>query len=236
MNLNSHLLQSDFSLHLPEDVVNFQWDWDIAHIANNLEQDLSILHEAGNFKPTLKDIKDLKIKRTSTELPEIKTHKKLILKLSIMSLVALAIIAALVTWCFLKDFIYPIPYIKHRVRGLIKRKAKKVKDKIVNLPNDLITLHEAGAPIYVSTSRRPIHRVYPQLEHVNHDRRISSYPPQPPRRPASMIHHPQFYPPEILYPHNFQTMYSNRIIPRPVTPGIYAEIPARPIPVAIEQQ
>ena len=232
MNLNSHLLQSDFSLHLPEDVVNFQWDWDISHIANNLEQDLTILHEAGNYKPTLKDIKDLKIKRTSTELPEIKTHKKLILKLSIMSLVALAILAILVTWCFLKDFIYPIPHVKHRVKGLLKRKAKRA----MNPSNDMITLHEAGAPIYVPSLHRQISRVYPQHEPCNHDRRIASYQPQPPHRPLSMAHPPQFYPPEVMAPHNFQVVYSNRLAPRPTTPGIYSEIQTRPIPVAIDHQ
>jgi hypothetical protein len=130
MNLKAHLLQSDHSLHLPDEVVNFQWDWDIAHITETLEQDMDILRSAGNTKPTLKDLKNLKINRTKTVLYRI-------FKISIISLVALAIVAVLVIWCFFKDLLFKVPCIKNYLKRIKKHQPRKtIRKPLATAPTE----------------------------------------------------------------------------------------------------
>ena len=122
MNLNFHLLQSDFSLQLPDEFVNFQWDWDTTPVIDSLEQDMEILKEAGNLKPTLKDIKNLKITRTRSILTRI-------FFISITGLVAIAIVIMLTIWCFCKDLLFQIPCIKSKIKHIKKRQSQKKKLK-----------------------------------------------------------------------------------------------------------
>ena len=98
MNLNSHLLQADFSLHLPEDIVNFQWDWDVSDLTETLDADMGLLLEAGNTDPTLKDLNDLQRNRLRSVLFRIFVT-------FIISVVALALITLAIGWYFARDLI-----------------------------------------------------------------------------------------------------------------------------------
>jgi hypothetical protein len=60
MNLKDHLLQSDFSLSLPDDIVDFKWDWDTSPIALNLENEIDLLQQEGKTDPTLQDLIEIK--------------------------------------------------------------------------------------------------------------------------------------------------------------------------------
>jgi hypothetical protein len=98
MNLNRHLLQADFSLSLPEDIVNFQWDWDVSDIIPDLEDDMQYLYQTGVTDPTLQDLVEVK-KRNP---------KALLFKLFItfiISVVALGLVAIVILWYFARDYI-----------------------------------------------------------------------------------------------------------------------------------
>jgi hypothetical protein len=98
MNLKHHLLQADFSLSLPEDIVNFQWDWDVSNIIPELEDDMQYLYQTGITDPTLQDLVEVK-KRNPKALAF-----KLFLTF-ILSVVALGLIALVILWYFARDYI-----------------------------------------------------------------------------------------------------------------------------------
>jgi hypothetical protein len=98
MNLNAHLLQADFSMHLPDDIVNFQWDWDITKISETIDDDMNLLLEAGNTDPTLKDLKDLQRNRFRSVLFRI-------LIVFIISVIALGLVILVIGWYYARDLI-----------------------------------------------------------------------------------------------------------------------------------
>ncbi len=66
MNLNLHLLQADFSLNLPEDIIHFSWDWDTSKVTPNLDNYMKTLFDKGNPNPTLRDLNELKLQELRT--------------------------------------------------------------------------------------------------------------------------------------------------------------------------
>jgi len=222
MNLNSHLLQSDFSLQLPDEVVNFQWDWDISNIVETLEQDMEILREAGNVKPTLKDVRQLKITRTRTIFSRI-------FIISLMSLVALAIVALLVIWCFFRDLLFKIPCIKKKISRLRKRQPRKSKTPVVrNLldtstpsPDEMVYLR---VPRWIQnrpTPPRPTPRLYPDIPNDLTPRLTFRNAPTE-NIPVVSAPLSELYAQRI----HFQQMYANHFVRNQ---PIYAEIPISPV-------
>jgi hypothetical protein len=141
MNLRNHLLQADFSLSLPDDIVNFHWDWDISDLTLNLEDDMAELYELGNADPTLQDL--LEIKK--------RNPKKLLLRVFITficSIIALGLIAIIVFWYFAKDYILRLSCIQailsQRVRNLIDTYSPPIQSTTVAPRNR----RPATAPIY----------------------------------------------------------------------------------------
>jgi hypothetical protein len=164
MNLDAHLLQSDFSLQLPDEVVNFQWDWDVNPIIETLEKDMEILKEAGNVKPTLKDVRNLKITRAKSILSRI-------FIISITSLVALATVAVLVIWCFFRDLLFKVPCIKRKIKRIKKHPTRRNRPPTSGNLLDL-SPPEGGSPLYLQLSSWeqrcvsppvPVQQLYPSL-------------------------------------------------------------------------
>jgi hypothetical protein len=116
MNLNFHLLQADFALSLPDDIVNFQWDWDVTDLTNNLEDEMADLYNEGNSDPTLQDLFEVK-KRN----PKVLLFKVFVT--FICSLVALGLVTLVILWYFARDYILRLPcfrpFISPRIRTLI---------------------------------------------------------------------------------------------------------------------
>jgi hypothetical protein len=134
------------------------------------EQDMEILKEAGNLKPTLKDIKNLKITRTKSILSRI-------FIISVISLVALAIVALLVIWCFFRDLLFKVPCIKKKLP--CRKKRRPHKNEPIERPLLDISTPLADRPVYFRVPRwemneppsprgkrhppPPVPRMYPSL-------------------------------------------------------------------------
>jgi hypothetical protein len=146
MNLRHHLLQADFSLSLPDDIVNFQWDWDVTEIATDLEDEMQYLYQNGNTDPTLQDL--FEVKR--------RNPKALLFKIFvtfICSTLALGLVTLVILWYFARDYIYKIPF----VQRLISPRIRTLID--TSTPNQPIALlpssrrNPASAPIYPRLER-----------------------------------------------------------------------------------
>jgi hypothetical protein len=126
MNLNLHLLQADFSLSLPEDIIHFNWDWDTTKVTQNLDMYMTQLNDNGNPNPTLRDLNELKFQESKLkefdnlqakdlrklEAKSKKPQKVIITVLAtfIIGIVALALIALLILWQCGRDFLFKIPF------------------------------------------------------------------------------------------------------------------------------
>jgi hypothetical protein len=145
MNLNYHLLQADFALSLPDDIVNFQWDWDVSNLALTLEDEMAELYQEGNSDPTLQDLFEVK-KRS----PKVLLFKVFVT--FICSIVALGLIAIIILWYFARDYILRLPCLQSclssRVRSLIDTSAPIAPPAL--LPP---TKRSATAPLYPHLTR-----------------------------------------------------------------------------------
>lgn len=116
MDLKATLLQADHSLYLPDDVINFKWDWDISHITETLEQDMQFLKDSGITEPTFKDLTKVKLNSQRS------TAMKIFLSF-ILSIIALALIAISIGWYLFKDTLMQLPFLNRflspQVRELI---------------------------------------------------------------------------------------------------------------------
>jgi hypothetical protein len=141
MNLRYHLLQSDFSLSLPDDIVNFHWDWDISDLLSNIEDDMAVIYEQGNSDPTLQDLLEVK-KRNPKEL-----LFKVFLTF-ILCIIALGLIAIIIFWYFARDYILSLSCIQHflaqRIHSLIDTYSPPIQTTHVPVRNR----RPATAPIY----------------------------------------------------------------------------------------
>ena len=151
LNLKYHLLQADFSLSLPDDIVDFKWDWDVTDIADDLEIEMNLLYEEGKTDPTLQDLFEVK-KRN----PKVLLFK--IFVTFICSVVALGLITVIIFWYFARDYILRISCIQRflapKVRTLID--TTNPTQSVAMLPSSL--RRSATAPTY------PRINLYPHLE------------------------------------------------------------------------
>jgi hypothetical protein len=141
MNLKYHLLQSDFSLSLPDDIVNFQWDWDTSEITLELEDDMQYLYSNGNTDPTLHDLIEVK-KRSPTVI---------IFRLFvtfIISIIALSLVFLVICWYCGRDYILKLPGLRRfnspRIHNLIDTGHEFIPRKHRN---------PASAPLYPNLTR-----------------------------------------------------------------------------------
>jgi len=105
MNLKEHLLQSDFSISLPDEIVHFVWDQDLSMQFPDVNSDIMELIDSGLTTPTLTDLKELKIrKRKLTPFTLIITF--------IVATSALALGSIIFLWIFYRDVIMSIPFVK----------------------------------------------------------------------------------------------------------------------------
>jgi len=124
MNLNQHLIQADFSLSLPDDIINFTWDWDTTKVTQDLDMYMKQLHDNGNPDPTLKDLNEFKLQNKISNEPQAKDLRKLknqdskktqkiildVFIAFILSIIALSLVIALIIWQCGKDFLFKIPF------------------------------------------------------------------------------------------------------------------------------
>ena len=152
MNLRYHLLQADFALSLPEDVVHFQWDWDTTEITETLEDDMAELYDEGITDPTLQNL--LEVKKKNPKLLLLKVFVTFI-----CSVIALGLIAIIIFWYFARDYILRIAclqtFLSPRIRPLIDTQSNPPQS-IELLPP---TRQTATAPVYP--------RIDPDIERMN---------------------------------------------------------------------
>jgi hypothetical protein len=141
MNLKYHLLQSDFSLSLPDDIVNFQWDWDTSDITLQLEDDMQYLYSNGNTDPTLHDL--IEVKKRS---PTVMIFRLLVT--FIIGVVALSLVFLVICWYCGRDYILKLPGLRRfnspRIHNLIDTGHEIIPRKIRN---------PASAPLYPNLTR-----------------------------------------------------------------------------------
>jgi hypothetical protein len=146
MNLRHHLLQADFSLNLPDDIVNFQWDWDVSDIVTDLDDDMTYLYHNGLTDPTLQDLFEVK-KRN----PKVLLFK--IFVTFICSLTALGLVTLVILWYFAREYILRLPFLQRfmapRIRTLIDTSAPD--QPIALIPRNR---RPATAPIYPRLERQ----------------------------------------------------------------------------------
>jgi hypothetical protein len=146
MNLRHHLLQADFSLNLPDDIVNFQWDWDVSDIVTDLDDDMTYLYHTGLTDPTLQDLFEVK-KRN----PKVLLFK--IFVTFICSLTALGLVTLVILWYFAREYILRLPFLQRfmapRIRTLIDTSAPD--QPIALIPRNR---RPATAPIYPRLERQ----------------------------------------------------------------------------------
>jgi hypothetical protein len=67
----NHLLLSDLAIRLPSDILHFEWNWDPASLANLAINDvpplLQQLEEGGISRPSLEDLRELKVQNKKTQ-------------------------------------------------------------------------------------------------------------------------------------------------------------------------
>ena len=120
MNLREHLLQSDFSITLPDEIFHFVWDQDLSMQFPDVNSDIEELIESGLTVPTLIDLKELRISKRKTALSIFSLFLT-----SIIAISALALAALIFLWIFYRDILITIPCIK---KILHPKLIKPIKD------------------------------------------------------------------------------------------------------------
>ena len=112
MNLQKHLLNADFSLNLPSDIVHFQWDWDTNVLFPDASNEIKELLELGNEAPTIRDLNDLRVTRAKREFNTLKFFVSFV-----CSILALALIATTILFLIIQD-----PIKRSKLFQYLKRK------------------------------------------------------------------------------------------------------------------
>ncbi len=105
MNLKEHLIQSDFSINIPDEIVHFVWDQDFSVQFPDVNSDIFELIDSGITTPTLTDLNELKIRKR-------KMSPFTIILTFIIATSALALGAIVFLWIFYRDVILSIPFVK----------------------------------------------------------------------------------------------------------------------------
>lgn len=92
MNLDAHILNADFSINLPTDIVHFEWEWDTNHLFEGANELIEQIMESGNETPTLKDLTELKIQTPKTKWTALKVFISFICSLTALAIIAIIII------------------------------------------------------------------------------------------------------------------------------------------------
>jgi hypothetical protein len=92
MNLNAHILNADFSINLPTDIIHFQWDWDTPTLFEEASEAIQELKESGNEMPSLQDLMELKIQKPKTKWTVLKIFVSFICSILALGLVTLTLI------------------------------------------------------------------------------------------------------------------------------------------------